>query len=107
MWHVVEEPISVRIVQGPVFAERLPVIPALHSVQHREPADVRAVEQVAEPVEVEAPGVPAALAKQLELPGERMVSPDALLELNSADVGRNSASLAAVQPTVGAPCQRV
>ena len=58
-------------------------------------------------VEVEAPGVAAALAEQLEALRERVVAPDALLELDAADVGRDRAALAAVEPAVRPPGQRV
>ena len=64
---VVEVAVGVRVVQRAVLAERLPVVAALHAVQHREAAEVGAVEEVAVAVEVEAPGVAAALAEQLEL----------------------------------------
>src|SRR5205807_2282144 len=82
---MIEISVSVPVVQGTVFAERLPVVTALHAVQHREPADVRAVKQLAVAVEIEAPRIPAALAEQLELVRQRVVAPHALLELDPTD----------------------
>ena len=38
---------------------------------------------------------------------ERVIAPDALLELDAADVGGDGAPLAAVEPAVRAPGQRV
>src|SRR5262249_54963730 len=105
VWDVVDEAVGERVVQRAVLAERLPVVAALDAVQHGEAADVGAVEQVAARVEVEAPGVAAALAEQLELPRDRVVAPDALLEFHAVDVGGHGAALAAVQPAVRKFCQ--
>ena len=63
---VVEVAERVGIVQRAVLAERLPVVAALDAVEHDEPADVGAGEELAVAVEVEAPHVAAALAEQLE-----------------------------------------
>src|SRR5262249_30874893 len=79
---VVEVAASVRVMQRAVLAERLPVIAALHAVQHGEAAKVRAVKEVAMAVEVEAPGVAAALAEEFELVRERVIAPDALLKFD-------------------------
>src|SRR6516162_5586543 len=57
--NMVEKPVSVRIVQRPVLAELLPVVPTLDAVQHAKAADVGAVEQVSVAVEIEPPGVSA------------------------------------------------
>src|SRR5439155_10108079 len=86
MRHVLEITVSVGIVQRPVLAERLPVVAALHAVQHVNAAVVRAVEQIAVLVEIEAPGVATPLAEQLELVRDWMIAPDALLKLDPVDV---------------------
>src|SRR5262245_54508925 len=93
----------VGIVERAVLAERLPVVSPLDPVEHDEPADVRAGEEPAAAVEVEAPHVAAAFAEQLESPGARVVAPDALLELDPAHPGRHRAALEPVEPAVGAP----
>ena len=90
-----------------MLAERLPVIASLDAVEHDEPADVGAGEELAVAVEVEAPHVAPALAEQLESLGRRVISPDALLELDAADLGRDRAPLKTVEPAVGPPGQRV
>ena len=104
---VVEVTERVGIVERAVLAERLPVVAALDAVEHDEPADVGAGEELAVAVEVEAPHVAPALAEQLESPRARVVAPDALLELDPADPGRHRAPLEAVEPAVGPPGQGV
>ena len=79
---VVEVAVGVRVVQRAVLGEPLDVVRALHLVQHREAAPVRARDHLPVPVEVEAVGVAAALAEQLELLRLRVIAPDALLELD-------------------------
>src|SRR3712207_7210821 len=49
-------------------------------------------------VEIEAPRIAAALAEEFEPLCDRVVPPDALLELDAANVRRDGAALAAVQP---------
>src|SRR5262249_46092698 len=102
---VIEVTVGVRVVQGAVLAEQLPVVAALDAVQEDEAAVIGAVQQVAVAIEVEAPRVAAALTEQLEFPRPRMIAPDALLKLDAADVGRHRAALATVQPAVRAPGQ--
>jgi hypothetical protein len=58
-------------------------------------------------IEIEAPGVAAAVAEQLEAVRDGMVAPDALLEGDAAYLGGDGAPLAAVQPTVGPPGERI
>src|SRR5262245_57265831 len=58
-------------------------------------------------VEVEAPRVTAAFAKQLESAADGMVTPDTLLELNAANVGGHGAALTAVEPAIGTPCEGI
>ena len=79
---VVEVAVGVRVVQRAVLGEALDVVRPLHLVQHREAAPVGAGDDLAVPVEVEALGVAAALAEQLEPLRLRVVPPDALLELD-------------------------
>src|SRR5207253_712160 len=98
-----------------VLAERLPVVAALDAMQHDMAAHVGAVEQVAVPVEVQAPRVAAALAEQLEAMRQRVVTPHALLKLDGRLLGggrvpdprRDRAALTAVEPTIRAPGERV
>ena len=104
---MVEVAERVGIVERAVLAERLPVVSSLDAVEHDEPADVGAGEELAVAVEVEAPHVAAALAEELEPPGPRVVAPDALLELDPADLGRDGAPLQAVEPAVRPPGQGV
>src|SRR5260370_28259881 len=58
---MLEIPISVRVVQGPMLAELFPVVAPLHAMHHAEAAMVRAVKQVAAAVQVPAPSTVAAL----------------------------------------------
>src|SRR2546428_317880 len=67
----------IRIVQRAMFAEAFPVISALNAVQVPIRAEVRAVNQFSLGVEVESPGVAAALAEKFELVRQRMITPDA------------------------------
>src|SRR5262249_33337200 len=105
--NMIEETECEWVVQRPVLAELFPIIAALDAMQHREAADVGAVEQIAVAVKVEAPRVAPAFAEQLEAARERMVAPDALLKLHPLDMGGHGASLAAVKPTIRPPGQRV
>src|SRR5262245_61552867 len=89
-----------------MLAETLDVVRPLDVVY--QPLDcVAEGEEVPETVELDAPGVAAALREQLELLRPRVVAPGALLELDAPDTGRGRAPLAAVQPAVGTPGQRV
>ena len=90
-----------------MLAERLDVIRALHAVQQRVAAVIGAVEQSASTVEIEPPRIAAAFAEQLERFRHGMVAPDTLLELDAADIRRHGAPLAAIQPAVRSPRQRV
>src|SRR5579884_2866914 len=96
--YMLEIAIGMRIVQGTMLGEALDVIGALHLMQHGHVAVVGAGDDVALAIEVEAPGVAAALGKQLEFVGDGMVAPNALLKLDAADVGRYGAALSTVQP---------
>src|SRR5262249_31702710 len=107
MGHVLEIAVGIRIVQRAVLAKRLPIVAALDAMEHVHAAVIRAVEQIAMLVEVESPRIAAAFAEKLKLVRDRMIAPDTLLELDTADVGRNGAPLAAIQPAVRPPGQRV
>src|SRR5881628_3471014 len=76
-------------------------------MNHSVAADIGAINQLAVFVEVQSPGVAAALAEQLETPGDRVIAPDALLELQPANMGRHRAALAAIEPAVRSPGERV
>src|SRR5439155_1947760 len=97
MRHVLEITVSVAIVQRSVLAERLPVVGALHAVQHMNAAVVRAIEEVTVLVEIEGPRVAAPLAEQLRLVRDWMIAPHALLEFDAADMGCHRAPLAAIK----------
>jgi len=64
--NVVEIAVGVRIVQRPVLAESFNVIAALDLMQHGETAPIGAGDDVAVGVEVETPGIAAALREQLK-----------------------------------------
>src|SRR5262245_11671737 len=104
---MVEVPVSMRVVQRAMFLEALDVVGTLHLVEHRVAAPVGASDGVAVLVEIETPGVATPFTKQLELLRERVIAPDALLELNSTNLGRNRAALIAIEPTVWSPLERV
>src|SRR4051812_31125970 len=59
----------IRVVQRAVLAKTFPVVTALDLMQQRIAADVGAGEQIAMAIEVESPGVAAALGEQFELFG--------------------------------------
>src|SRR6266446_2530760 len=90
-----------------MFAETLPVISALNSMQMAIRTEVRAVNEFALTIEVQSPGVAAALAKKFELVRQRMITPDALLKFQATNVRRDGAALASVKPAVRPPCERV
>src|SRR5206468_4050193 len=92
---------------GPVFAETLNIISALHLVQPDLLAEIGPGDDVPMFVEVEAPGIAAAFREQLELARDRMVTPDALLKLDAPDICRHGAPLRAVKPYILPPGQRV
>ena len=66
-------------------------------------AVVCAVKQISQLVEIKAPRIPAAFAKQFERLRLRMVSPDSLLKLNPANVSRDRTALASVEPAIRSP----
>src|SRR5439155_2994577 len=90
----------VRIVQRPVFAETFDIVAALHLVQPDLLAEIRSRDDVAVFVEIESPGVATPFGEQLELMRERMVTPDALLKFDAANMSRYRAPLSAVKPAV-------
>src|SRR5262249_42230367 len=95
---------GVGIVQRAVLAEPLDVVCSLDVVAERL-RRVAAGEKLAVPVEIDSPGIAAALREKLELPRARMVSPHPLLELDAADIRRYRAALRSVQPAVRPPGQ--
>src|SRR3989442_5237159 len=82
--NMIEVAEGVRIVQRPVFAEAFDIVAALHLVQPDLLAEVCSRDDVAVLVEIESPGVATPFGEQLELMGERMVTPDALLKFEAA-----------------------
>src|SRR5258708_1270746 len=90
-----------------MFAETLPVISALNSMQMAIRTEVRAVNEFALTIEVQSPGVAAALAKKFELVRQRMITPDALLKFQATNVRRDGAALASVKPAIRSPRERV
>src|SRR5437660_303040 len=89
----------IGVVQRSMLAKPLDVIAALDVMAQRL-GGVAAGEELAVPIEVDPPGVAAALGEQLELPGPWMIAPDALLKLDAANVGRHRAALRPVEPAV-------
>ena len=98
--------VRVRIMQRAVLAEALDEIGSLHVVAQRLER-IAGGEQVAESIEIDAPGVAAPFREQLELIRPRMIAPDALLKADAANVGGDRAPLGAVEPAVGSPGERV
>src|SRR5438876_396927 len=94
--NMIEVTEGIRIVQRAMFAEAFPIISALNAVQVAIRAEVRAVNKLALTVKVQSPGVAAALAKKFELVRQRMITPDALLKFQTANVRCDRAALAAV-----------
>ena len=88
-----------------MLAEALPVITALHAVQHPIRAEIGRIDQFAILIEIEAPGIAATFAEQLEAACDRMIAPHALLKLDSTNVRRDRTALAAVKPAVRSPGQ--
>src|SRR5439155_25087807 len=105
--NVIEVTERIRIMQGPVFAETLDIISALHLVQPDLLAEIGPGDDVPMFVEVEAPGIAAAFREQLKLARDRVVTPDALVKLYAADICRYPAPLRAVKPSIRPPGQRV
>ena len=95
----------VRIVQRPVFAETFDIVAALHLVEPDLLAEIRSRDDVAVLVEIESPGVAAPFGEKLELMRERMVTPNALLKFEAANVSGYRAPLRAIEPAVGPPGQ--
>src|SRR5207249_1839805 len=104
--HMVEVAVSVGVVQRAMFAKVLYVIRALDLVQHFL-IEIRSGQDLAALVEIEAPGIAPTFGKQLELFGERMVPPNALLKFEVPNVGRDRAALRAVKPAVWPPSERI
>src|SRR5207249_2477750 len=102
--HMVEVAVSVGVVQRAMFAKVFDVIRASNLVQHFL-IEIRSGQDLAAFVELQAPGIAAAFGKQLELFGERMVPPNALLKFEVPNVGRDRAALSAVKPAIRSPSQ--
>src|SRR5262249_5732411 len=82
---------GIGVMERAMLAEPLDVIGPLDVVAERL-GGVAAGEEPALGVEIDPPGVAAALGEELELLRDRMVSPDALLELDAADLRRDGAA---------------
>src|ERR1041385_3066003 len=105
MRNVVEIAECIRIMQRAMLPKRFPVITALDAVQMPVRTKVRTVDQFAFLVEIEPPRISPAFAEQLKFMGERMITPNSLLKLDSPNVRRHRAPLAAVKPSIRSPCQ--
>src|SRR5205807_39097 len=77
---VVEVAERIGVAERPVLGETLDEVAALHVVDHHVVAVVGAGEQVAVGVPLQAEGVAAALAEDLEAVGVGVVAPGGLLE---------------------------
>src|SRR6266571_1557441 len=86
-----------------MFAKTFPVVSPLHAVEVAIRAEVCAINQFALGVEVQSPRIAAALAEKLELVRQRMITPNALLKFEAANVCGDGAALASVQPAVRPP----
>ena len=100
MRRVFEVTVSMRITERPMLAERFHEVAPLHAMQQDVPAEIRAVEQPPQAIEIEPPRVAAPFAEEFELTGRRVIPPDSLLKLDAANAGRDRTSLAAVEPAV-------
>ena len=58
-----EVAVGMRIVQGSMFAERLQKVAALHTMQQRVTAVIRAVEQSSDTIKIKSPRVSTAFTK--------------------------------------------
>src|SRR5438105_2401443 len=105
--NMVEIAEGIRVLQFAVLAEAFDIVGALHLVEANDVAKVGAGDGVAVGIEVESPGVASSLGEQLELSGKRMITPDALLESDPADMGRDRAPLGTIEPAIRPPLQGV
>jgi hypothetical protein len=105
--HMLEVTVSVRIMERAVFAECFPVVTALNSVQHAVRPEISGVDQLAFIVEIQAPGIAAAFAKQLEAMSDWMITPNTLLKFDAVDFRSDGAALTAIEPAIGSPGERI
>ena len=90
-----------------MFLKLFPQVSALHAMKHNVAANVGAVEQVAVPLEIQAPGVATTFTKKFKRFCHGVVTPHTLLKLDSANVGCDGTSLATVKPAVRSPSQGI
>src|SRR6266487_5474379 len=107
VWDVLEVAEGKRIVQRTVLGEAFNVITTLNLVQHGRGPPIGAGDGVAVLIKIKAPSIAAPLGEQLEFVSDRMITPDALLEFQAANVSRARASLGTIEPTVRPPLNRV
>src|SRR6266566_5994336 len=100
---VAEVTVGMRIVQCAVFAKVLYIIAALHLVQQFALLEIRPRQDFAVFVKIQPPGITAAFGEQFELFRAGMITPDALLELDAANVRRHRAALRSVKPAIRSP----
>src|SRR6266568_1184273 len=101
-----KESIGVRIVERSMLAEVLLEIASLDGVPEQSAA-IGTVEKVAIPVERQSVNVASAFGEKLQFMGDRVIPPDALLKLESANLGCCGAAVQSVEPAVGAPSEMV
>src|ERR1700691_4993911 len=104
---VIEPPIGMGIMQRSVLAKTFPVVAALNAVHHAVTAVIRAEDNVAVLVKIHPPFVAAAFQEKFKPAGKGMVTPNSLLKFDPANIGGDTTALAAVQPSVRPPSERV
>src|SRR6266436_438011 len=104
--HMGKESISIWIVQWSMLTEVLLEIAPLDGVPEQSAA-VGTVEKVAIPIERQSVNVASAFGEKLQFMGDRVIAPDTLLKLESANLGCGGAAVQSVEPAVGAPGEMV
>src|SRR5437016_3171460 len=97
-----EVAVCIWVVQSAVFPKIFDIVGALNLVEHFV-IEVGPGQNLAALIEIQPPGVATAFGKKLKLFGERVVAPNALLKLKTANVGRDGAALRAVEPAIRPP----
>src|SRR5262249_6728391 len=97
--------VRVQVVKRAMLAEAFVEVAALHAVDER--TAVRGVIHFAIRVERDAVAVGTALAEEFEFASDRVVTPQALLELEAANATGSGAAVHAIEPAIGTPSEMV
>lgn len=96
VWGMLEVPKGIRIVKRSVFGKGLDVIATLYSMQQHVATIVGAINKLACGIKVKTPRVTATFAKQFKVIEFWVITPNALLELGTANGGSHGAALASI-----------